>query len=219
MATSTLGSGTVVLAGTTSGTTTVTATAVAGTTTLTLPAATDTLVGKATTDTLTNKTINASQLVDASITQAKLGTNVAGTGPTLSYYASTTTTLSQSVFTKIGLQTSVFDTTSGMFASSRFTPTVAGYYQINAAIAFGTSAVAQQDAIAIYKNGSSYQIGNYIPDTGNLGLRAVMSTIVYCNGSTDYIELYGIYNAGPATQAISTGSGNTWFNACLIRGA
>jgi len=57
MATSTLGSGTLVLAGSTSGTTTVTATAVAGTTTLTLPAATDTLVGKATTDTLTNKTL------------------------------------------------------------------------------------------------------------------------------------------------------------------
>ena len=59
MATSTLGNGTLVLAGTTSGTTTVTATAVAGTTTLTLPAATDTLVGKATTDTLTNKTLTS----------------------------------------------------------------------------------------------------------------------------------------------------------------
>ena len=48
--------------GSTSGTTTVQATAVAGTTTLTLPAATDTLVGRATTDTLTNKTINGSTL-------------------------------------------------------------------------------------------------------------------------------------------------------------
>ena len=46
-------------AGATSGTTTVQATAVAGTTTLTLPAATDTLVGKATTDILTNKTLTA----------------------------------------------------------------------------------------------------------------------------------------------------------------
>ena len=45
--------------GSTSGTTTVQATAVAGTTTLTLPAATDTLVGKATTDVLTNKTLTA----------------------------------------------------------------------------------------------------------------------------------------------------------------
>jgi Chaperone of endosialidase len=49
--------GTTKFAGSTSGTTTVQATAVAGTTVLTLPAATDTLVGKATTDTLTNKTL------------------------------------------------------------------------------------------------------------------------------------------------------------------
>jgi hypothetical protein len=51
--------GTAKFAGSTSGTTTVQATAVAGTTTLTLPAATDTLVGKATTDTLTNKTLTS----------------------------------------------------------------------------------------------------------------------------------------------------------------
>jgi len=54
--------GTTKFAGSTSGTTTLQATAVAGTTTLTLPAATDTLVGKATTDTLTNKSIVATQL-------------------------------------------------------------------------------------------------------------------------------------------------------------
>lgn len=49
----------VIFNGSTSGTTTVKATAIAGTTILTLPAATDTLVGKATTDTLTNKTLTA----------------------------------------------------------------------------------------------------------------------------------------------------------------
>ena len=53
--------------GSTSGTTTVQATAVAGTTTLTLPAATDTLVGKATTDTLTNKTLTSPVLTTPSI--------------------------------------------------------------------------------------------------------------------------------------------------------
>ena len=57
--------------GSTSGTTTVQATAVAGTTTLTLPAATDTLVGKATTDTLTNKT-----LTSPTITGATIGTSI-----------------------------------------------------------------------------------------------------------------------------------------------
>jgi len=72
MATSTLGNGTLVLAGTTSGTTTVTATAVAGTTTLTLPAATDTLVGKATTDTLTNKTLTTPSISTPTITGTAL---------------------------------------------------------------------------------------------------------------------------------------------------
>lgn len=56
--------------GSTSGTTTVQATAVAGTTTLTLPAATDTLVGKATTDILTNKTLTAPVIDTAKINLA-----------------------------------------------------------------------------------------------------------------------------------------------------
>lgn len=52
-----IGSGGATFNGSTSGTTLLKATAIAGSTTLTLPAATDTLVGKATTDTLTNKTL------------------------------------------------------------------------------------------------------------------------------------------------------------------
>ncbi len=54
--------------GSTSGTTTVQATAVAGTNTLTLPAVSnDTLVGKATTDTLTNKTLTSPVINGATI--------------------------------------------------------------------------------------------------------------------------------------------------------
>jgi hypothetical protein len=85
MATSTLGSGTLVLAGTTSGTTTVTATAVAGTTTLTLPAATDTLVGRATTDTLTNKTLTGAAMngtVGATTPASGAFTTLSATGVT-----------------------------------------------------------------------------------------------------------------------------------------
>lgn len=80
-----------IYAGSTSGTTTVNATAVAGTTTLTLPAATDTLVGKATTDTLTNKSISlttntltgtSAELATAISDETGTGVLVFGTAPT-----------------------------------------------------------------------------------------------------------------------------------------
>ena len=82
-----------IYAGSTSGTTTLQATATAGTTTLTLPAATDTLVGKATTDTLTNKSIDltnntltatSAQLRTALTDETGTGVAVFGTAPTIS---------------------------------------------------------------------------------------------------------------------------------------
>lgn len=80
------------VAGTTSGSTTIEATAVAGTTTLTLPAATDTLVGKATTDVFTNKSISlgtntvtatSAQMVTAISDETGSGLAVFATSPVL----------------------------------------------------------------------------------------------------------------------------------------
>jgi hypothetical protein len=78
--------GTTKFAGSTSGTTTLQATAVAGTTTLTLPAATDTLVGKATTDTLTNKTLTGAAM------NGTVGATTPSTGSFTSLAYSTTLT-------------------------------------------------------------------------------------------------------------------------------
>jgi hypothetical protein len=77
--------GDIVLAGATSGTTTLTPTAVSGTTTLTLPATTDTLVGKTTTDTLTNKTLTSPTISGTPVMSASVitsSTSIASTSGT-----------------------------------------------------------------------------------------------------------------------------------------
>jgi hypothetical protein len=78
----TIGSAGATFNGSTSGTITVLASAVAGTNSLTLPAATDTLVGRATTDTLTNKSINlANNTLTGTSTQLRTAlTGTTGTG-------------------------------------------------------------------------------------------------------------------------------------------
>ena len=106
-----------------------------------------------------------------------------------------------------------FDTNSN-FASNRFTPTVAGYYQINA-VTWATAGTSMTYTGAlIYKNGTQYSLG-YGAAWSSTGASGSVSDIVYLNGSTDYVELY-IRVSGTGTLTVSN---NTSFSGCLIRGA
>lgn len=134
--------------------------------------------------------------------------------PAFSAYASTGTSVTANTWAKITLDSESFDTNSN-FASSRFTPTVAGYYQISAG--FGVTSTSVQNIwIAIYKNGVTWQTGILFTSASGVGGVTNMSTLVYCNGSTDYIELYGLSSV---TQTLNTGSTLTYMNGCLLRGA
>jgi hypothetical protein len=132
--------------------------------------------------------------------------------PTFSYYQSSAQTLPTTTFTKLTFTSNDWDTTGGMFASSRFTPTVAGYYLITGG--FEVSASTTPMIVRLFKNGGSFKA---FTNTNPIGVSSLYgSAMVYCNGSSDYVELYGWVGTG---QALNTGSGFTYFQGTLIRSA
>ena len=179
----------VVISGDTSGAITIAAPAVAGTNTLTLPANTGTVITTAST--------------------------FAGTGPAFSAYQSSAQSISANTFTIINLQTEVFDTNNN-FGSNRFTPTVAGYYQINATLST-TTPLASSIYFNIYivKNGNAYTLTQGYPSPANY-FGVTSSTVVYLNGSTDYIEMGTQSNSAYTVQADSK---TTYLSGCLVRAA
>jgi len=136
-------------------------------------------------------------------------------GPAFSANTATTQSISNATYTKVTLGTEVFDTNSN-FASSRFTPTVAGYYQINAGIFYNTGAVSGLGQIFIYKNGSEVNgTVNNMSASGYCGLS--IATLTYCNGTTDYIELYTYHSFGTA-QNVSSGT-TVFMTGAMVRSA
>ena len=159
------------------------------------------------------------------------GANVLGTSPTItgatitvaataapafSASNSTTQSISTATYTKVTLDTEAYDTNSN-FASSRFTPTVAGYYQIIASVRDGTGGATGQFISNIYKNGAvSNQ--NIVACAGAVGITSVCSAIIYMNGSTDYLEQY-VYQASGFAMNISASGLTTYFQGAMIRSA
>jgi hypothetical protein len=158
-------------------------------------------------------------LLDGSVTQAKLSTNVAGNGPAFSAYPSGNQSVSSGTWTKVTYDTEEFDTNNN-FASSRFTPTVAGYYQINARVV-SSGYTTNQTALSIYKNGSesSGKRLNQIPNGTASSLCPMGSALIYMNGSTDYLEIYVYQNSGSSQTFLGSYSAEAYFQGFLVRTA
>ena len=139
---------------------------------------------------------------------------VSGNQPAFSVKNSALQTITTGTFTKVIFDVEEFDTNNN-FASSTFTPTVAGYYQVNAAIdLYPTSGNLSQATSGIYKNGTGIKFNvNYLTI---VEMTSMISCLVYLNGSTDYIEIYA--RATGTTPSINNGAA-TWFNGTLVRSA
>jgi hypothetical protein len=159
--------------------------------------------------------LNAIPATSASINQSYLASGVAGTGPAFSATPTTTQSVTSATYTKVNFGTENFDTNNN-FASSRFTPTVAGYYFISGSIYSVSTAAATYIWAIIYKNGGTAFSGNLNTPVTTVDGIGTVNGLIYMNGSTDYVEMY-CYLAG-TSPVVQTGA-NTVFSGFLARGA
>jgi hypothetical protein len=147
-------------------------------------------------------------------------------GPAFSAYpsSSVTQTITSGSQQKMLFQNEEFDT-DNCFASSKFTPTVAGYYQLSATARISGSMGTGESMLVIWKNGSEYKRGWNASGTevGANFLAMQVSSLVYANGTTDYFEIYIQQGSGGSrdiTVAHGSQGGNiSWFNGSMVRGA
>jgi hypothetical protein len=184
------------LSGSTSGGVALNVPAVAGTNTATFPSATGTVM-------------------------------VSGNMPAFSVYNSNTQNISTSTFTKIQFNTKLFDTANAYDSTTnyRFTPGVAGYYQVNAQVrtqvAANTGATSPEILLSLYKNGSEFARGSdnisIAVGSASGSLMPSINYLIYL-GATDYIEIY-LYQTYQTTASTSSGQTTVWFNGSMVRSA
>ena len=162
-------------------------------------------------------TIQATDAVTQTLTLPNVTGTVMVNGPAFSAYLGTSQNTTTGVATKIQFNTEEFDTNSNYDNATnyRFTPTVAGYYQVSSAYCVNTAALTRAN-IGIYKNGSLFKSGSDYSNYTGINVLTV-SALVYCNGSTDYIEIYALQTG--TTPQVYFAAWNTYFQAAMVRGA
>lgn len=167
---------------------------------------------------LVSSVLNAIPNTSASVSQSNLASGVAGTGPAFSVYLSATQSITTATYTKIQWNVKEFDTNSNFDNTTnyRFTPTVAGYYSVGCIFSPNGTSITRSICY-LYKNGSFYKVLSDFSSAYNNTVAG--TTLVYLNGSTDFIETYA-YVAGTGPGIFGNNSVNTGtFYGSLVRSA
>jgi hypothetical protein len=146
-------------------------------------------------------------------------------GPSFSARASSNQTAASGVAERVDFQTEVFDN-GGCFNNTgatvsgippyAFMPDVEGDYQVNAVVrAQGTTMTIINPFI--YKNGAEFSQGNFWRGSTSNVSTASISEVVYLNGSTDYIEIWGDITATSPVFSYTSATRTSSFSAALVR--
>jgi hypothetical protein len=173
----------------------------------------------------TANAVNNLYISDGAITQSKLAIGVVGNGPAFRAVLSGNQTIPFNTYTKLTFNSEIFDTNNCYDSTTnyRFTPNVAGYYQVSLQIMVGGT--ASRDCLVyslVYKNGSANpnSQGAFALTFGSGADNSVYSSgLIYMNGTTDYLESYMYQYDYTANSTMLAKLSGTNFNACLVRAA
>ena len=156
----------------------------------------------------TDRTLTLPDATGTVLTTATPGIPI--NGPAFAAYEGTAQALTANVATKLVFGTELFDTNNN-FASSTFTPTVAGYYQLSAG---SYISAAGTKLLNLYKNGVLFlEFGR---NASNTDTTLSGSALVYANGSTDYFDFYGLSTVS-ANAGVAANPQVKWFTGALVR--
>ena len=172
-----------------------------------------------------NGTIGVASITNTAITgtmtQAQIGNGVAGTGPAFRAFLNSNQSVSTGVSVKVQLNAETFDTANCFDSTTnyRFTPNVAGYYNISIMGGGTASSSLSYNYIQIWKNGSRVAFAIYGPYATSYQY-GVLTHLVYMNGTTDYIEMYSEINGSGSMSVVGDSGGtSTFMTGFLARAA
>jgi hypothetical protein len=166
--------------------------------------------------TSTDRTLTLPDATGTVLSTATAGVPV--NGPAFSASLSTNQTVTTATTTKLTFNTEEFDTNSNYDNATnyRFTPTVAGYYQINVALSLSDVGVGAQDVLLrLYKNGAQYLVPIRRQTGAGNEVGITLPQLISMNGSSDYLEVY--LQVVAATNCVVYSGSN--FSGSLARSA
>lgn len=144
---------------------------------------------------------------------ASVQAKAADTGPAFSGVRIGNQSISVNTDTLVVFNSEDFDTANCFdIANGRFTPTVAGYYQININMDVAATGLITS-SVTLRKTGGTYQILETLGS--GVGARFSGSALVFMNGTTDYLDVT-VYIGGTSGAVIN---GNARFSGFLARNA
>jgi len=153
--------------------------------------------------------ITSASIANGGVAQVDLASGVVGVGPAFSAYRSgSDQTFSSTTWTKSQFNSEYLDTDSCYDTTNyRFTPNVAGYYLFTFCPQISAASNLIEMYVQFYKNGSNsnqFSLASLTSGTFNTFTPSIQ-TIIYMNGTTDYVEPY-MY-VGATTPRLNAGGG------------